>query len=166
MKLMENKLSLLTVIVVVVSSIGIIGYIYLDSQENKEIVDITETITDNHKNAQTIVKTMIKQYEKNNDLSDVHLGYNINSKIPTYGFVIDMDTEIIVSHPNEELIGQTTFVMKNSLESHEQIISTLNNGEKIWVHYDFENPASGEIESKTSLLKLHDGYIFGSGFYN
>ena len=34
-----------------------------------------------------------------------------------------------------------------------------------WVDYKWKNPATGEIEQKSSWVVLHDGHIFGVGIY-
>jgi len=143
-----------------------IGTTEIDAKDTVEIRESAEIITEDHKRAEIVVTDLIEQYEKDVDFDALQLGFNFLAQYPRYGFVIDMDTKIIVAHPNEELIGQDSFALKNSVESEKQIISTLNNDGKIWVHYDFENPETEELESKTSLFQVHDGYIFGSGFYN
>ena len=40
-----------------------------------------------------------------------------------------------------------------------------NNDRGIWVSYTFHNPATGVEQLKRSYLQLHDGYVFGSGYY-
>ena len=47
----------------------------------------------------------------------------------------------------------------------EEIIASLNTNSGIWTDYIFFNPATGQEELKRSWLVLHDGYIFGAGFY-
>lgn len=125
--------------------------------------------TKNHQLAQQVVTIAINMYEKSDkDLAalDNSLDMNINSKYKRYGFVIDFETKKIVSHPNPDLIGQDSFALINSSESPESILESLENNEGHWVYYEFTNPATGNIEPKTSWFKLHDGLIFGSGFYN
>ena len=50
-------------------------------------------------------------------------------------------------------------------ESQEQIIETLKSDKEVWVHYEFMNPETDKKEPKTSLFKMYDNLIFGSGFY-
>ena len=119
--------------------------------------------------SQTLVDEVIKKYDKGgNDLSVLEnfLEFKINSTIERYVFVIDYDTKKIVAHPNTELLGQDSFALINASESEESILKNLKNNEGHWVYYDFINPETGNLEPKTSWFKLHDGYIFGSGFYN
>jgi len=165
MRLMDKKIILAIAALVVVIS-AFVAVALVEHYSSAEKVIESETITEEHKRSQLVVTWMIKQYGEGVDLDALDLKFNILGQHPTYGFVIDMATEIIVAHPNEDLIGNGTYALKNSIEPYEHIISTLNDDGKIWVHYDFENPETEEIEPKTSLFQLHEGYIFGSGFYN
>lgn len=119
--------------------------------------------------SQTLVNEVIKKYDKEgNDLSslDNFLEFNINSISKRYVFVIDFDTKKIVAHPNTELLGEDSFALINASESEESILENLKNSDGHWVYYNFINPETGNLEPKTSWFKLHDGLIFGSGFYN
>ena len=125
--------------------------------------------TKNHELAKQVVTILIDIYEKSdNDLSalDIYLDMNINSKYKRYGFVIDFDTKKIAAHPNADLIGQDSFALINASESMESILENLEESDGYWVYYNFTNPATEQDEPKTSWFKLHDGLIFGSGFYN
>ena len=167
MSFMDKKIYIaIAAIAVVLGIFGAVALVENYSIDTVVIVDSAETITEDHKRAQIVVDGLIEQYNDGIDFDSLQLGFNFNAQDPMYGFVIDMSTKDIVSHPNEELIGEDSFALINSVESEKQIISILNNDGKIWVHYDFENPQTGEIEPKTSLFELHDEYIFGSGFYN
>lgn len=143
------------------------GSISLIADSDKEKSLLVET--ENHKLAQQVVTIIINTYEKSDkDLSILSnsLDMNINSKHKRYGFVIDFDTQKIVAHPNPDLIGQDSFALINASESKESILENLENSEGHWIYYEFTNPNTGNIEPKTSWFKLHDGLIFGSGFYN
>lgn len=160
-------------LIVCAVTVGITAYIIIDIWDypvSKPIDDPGLLVeTENHKMAKELVTAVIGMYEKsNNDLSalDKHLDFNVNSKYKRYAFVMDADTKKIVAHPNADLIGQDSFALINSSESEESILENLKNNDGHWVYYDFVNPNTGEIEPKTSWFKLHDGLIFGSGFYN
>lgn len=161
--------------ITIVGSVGLgLSFDYSDSiedtdekQKSSRVIAITEEITDDHKLATTLVNHMIKTYDEgNNQISalDGKLGFKISGAEFRYGFVIDNEGEI-VAHFNPSLVGENSFALINSEESEEMIKNTLNYLGEIWVHYDFENPETEKVEPKTSLFKLHDGYIFGSGFY-
>ena len=136
-----------------------------DSDKEKSLLVETK----NHQLAKQVVTILIDTYEKSdNDLSalDIYLDMNINSKYKRYGFVIDFDTKKIAAHPNADLIGQDSFALINASESMESILENLEESDGYWVYYNFTNPATEQDEPKTSWFKLHDGLIFGSGFYN
>ncbi len=119
--------------------------------------------------SQTLVDEVIKKYDnEGKDLSALEdfLEFKINSTSERYAFVIDFDTKKIVAHPNTELLGQDSFALINASESEESILENLKNSDGHWVYYDFMNPETENLEPKTSWFKLHDGLIFGSGFYN
>jgi hypothetical protein len=42
---------------------------------------------------------------------------------------------------------------------------SLNEDEGVWTEYTFLNPATGLESSKHSWVVMHDGYLFGSGYY-
>ncbi len=132
------------------------------------ITEKKEELTLNHKMTVTVVDVMIENYDKGgNELSalDKKLGFKIAGVGLRYGFVIDENSEI-VAHFNPIRVGLESYAMANSAESKQQIFSTLDKEGQIWIHYSFINPESDKLEPKTSLLKMHDGLIFGSGFYN
>jgi len=119
--------------------------------------------------SQTLVDEVIKKYDnEGRDLSALgnFLEFKINSTSERYVFVIDYDTKKIVAHPNTELLGEDSFALINASESEESILENLKNSDGHWVYYNFINPETGNEEPKTSWFKLHDGLIFGSGFYN
>lgn len=119
--------------------------------------------------SQTLVNEVIKKYDKEGkDVSALEnfLEFNINSISKRYVFVIDFDTKKIVAHPNTELLGEDSFALINASESEESILENLKKNEGHWIYYNFINPETGNLEPKTSWFKLHDGLIFGSGFYN
>lgn len=168
---MDKKLLLTGAIVAIILG----GLFYLVYQEYAEKpIEIEkqqeEILSENHKVAQIIVDQIIKKFDdtpfKDKKAMDGLLEYNWNGKDYKYGFVIDMKTGIVLYHPNQSLLGEKIYDLITPLESPEQIKSILETEGKIWVHYDFLNPESLEIEPKTSLFQLHDELIFGSGFYN
>jgi len=161
------------VAIIIVGSIGLgLSFQYTpDTDRDKKergqrVIAIAEEITDDHELATKLVNHMIETYEEGDrqiSALDGKLGFKVSGVEFRYGFVID--GEKIVAHFNPTLIGENSFAIINSEESEEMIKDTLNYLGEVWVHYDFENPETGKVEPKTSLFKMHDGYIFGSGFY-
>lgn len=176
-----NKIIIGTVIgaivLIAISSIVIIHY--YENEENitaNDSIQISEkpTISENvnntnYQNAQMIVNFVIEKYDQNNqEIESIkdYLGFNINSANKKYVFVYDMESKNIVAHPNSDLLGKNVFEdLITTNESVTQIDSELiNNGESIMT-YDWINPDTSTEEIKTSYLKLQDGLVFGSGYF-
>ena len=83
---------------------------------------------------------------------------------PSYPFVIDSDGIVVAHGANPNHIGANSVLIESTGKSADMIISELEDGE-VWVVYTFTNPATGADQHKRSLIMLHDGYIFGSGYY-
>ena len=84
---------------------------------------------------------------------------------PSYPFVLDYDTGVIVAHgSNPELVNVLSTSIAELDRPFDVIRSDLLEGHT-WVTYTFENPTTGTEQIKWSLFVLHDGYIFGSGYY-
>ncbi|MEE9339546.1 MAG: cache domain-containing protein [Methylococcaceae bacterium] len=156
--------------VIVAAAISVLIIYDLDKPIPKPLQDPgLVVVSQDSKLAQTLVEEVIKKYdneEKELSALENFLEFNINSTEKRYAFVIDYDTKKIVAHPNTELLGQDSFALINASESEESILENLKNNDGHWVYYDFTNPETGNEEPKTSWFKLHDGLIFGSGFYN
>ena len=156
--------------VIVAAAISVLIIYDLDKPIPKPLQDPgLVVVSQDSKLAQTLVEEVIKKYdneEKELSALENFLEFNINSTEKRYAFVIDYDTKKIVAHPNTELLGQDSFALINASESEESILENLKNNDGHWVYYDFTNHETGNEEPKTSWFKLHDGLIFGSGFYN
>ena len=46
-----------------------------------------------------------------------------------------------------------------------EVIAAVADEDGAWVDYTFTNPVSGNVETKHSWVILHDGILFGSGWY-
>ena len=116
-----------------------------------------------------LVNVVIKNYDKNNqDIEPIlnQLDFYINSVNKKYVFVYDMDTKNMVGHPNSDLIGKNVFEeLIVSLIPLSQIDSELNNNGESIMKYEWTNPETDTMQVKTSYLKLHDGLVFGSGYF-
>lgn len=113
---------------------------------------------------QGIVAEMIRVY----DLDPSAAFGTINSfmsQSPEYPFVVDPATTSVVAHgQNPDRVGNTSVVLTNSTVSLETFRS-LEDGEGVWTEYTFFNPTTGEDQAKRSWIVMHDGYLFGSGYY-
>ena len=102
----------------------------------------------------------------------IHLGTDetfrtitaMESTNESYPFVLDGDGIVLAHGAIPMHVGdQSTLLM---LDEWENILAKLDDTGKITVEYEFTNPATGNVEPKRAVLVLHDGHIFGSGFYN
>ncbi len=83
---------------------------------------------------------------------------------PSYPFVVDSDGIIVAHGANPDRVGVDSVLIASTNKPPDVIISELQEGE-VWVEYVFNNPATGTEQNKRSLIMLHDGYVFGSGYY-
>ena len=85
----------------------------------------------------------------------------LHSKNPTYPFVIDLENKVVAAHGAfPEDVGIPSVIIAT-----DENIANLLADSATYTDYIFENPSSGQTEHKRTYLKLHDGYIFCSGFY-
>lgn len=83
-----------------------------------------------------------------------------------YPFVLDGTTLEIVAHgafPDE--LGSTHDGLMEADVSLDRILADLHEGSVTWVAYISENPGTGTDQLTRAYLSLHDGYVFGSGYY-
>ena len=116
----------------------------------------------------SVVENTIMMYESDRENAFA----NINALPifdPHYPFVLDPDTETVVAHgafperanTRSLILNQSGFADKAS----EEILAELQGGNGVWVEYVYKIPGTDFEEKKRSYLQIHDGYIFGSGYY-
>lgn len=84
-----------------------------------------------------------------------------------YVFVYD-DKATILAHPvNAKLIGRNTYDLPDAGGKfyRKEIIQLAKSAGQGWVDYKYKNPASGNVEDKTSFLMAADGLILVAGVY-
>ena len=85
----------------------------------------------------------------------------------TYPFVINAATYRIEAHgADPSRNGDVGVALTQADRPVEDILAELENSSGTWSQYTFLNPLTGEEAEKRSWLSLHDGYIFGSGYYD
>lgn len=92
---------------------------------------------------------------------------SLESNDPQYPFIINPATGKIVAHGAfPHLIGTDSVILTDRTErTTADILADLAINENTWTDYKFQNPRTDELEHKKTYLRLHDEYIFGSGFY-
>ena len=120
-------------------------------------------VTDQER-VQSIVVEMIRLYGHDPESAFDTIN-SFESRDPRYPFVVDPETTKIVAHgADASRVGDVAIILTNSTVSLEEFRS-LNEDEGVWTEYVFFNPATGLDSSKRSWVVMHDGYLFGSGYY-
>ena len=84
-----------------------------------------------------------------------------------YTFVIDPETpEIKAQGIGPDGAGTDLAALTSADRTMDEILEALDGTSGTWSEYDAVNPLTGETEPKRSWLAMHDGYIFGVGYYN
>ena len=83
-----------------------------------------------------------------------------------YIFVGGRDDGMVAHAVNPSLLGvkYSSFVDADGRRFGEEMRNVVT-PDGVWIDYRFKNPATGEIERKSSWAVSHDGYIFGVGIY-
>ena len=83
-----------------------------------------------------------------------------------YPFVLDAETfEVVADGANPALLGAVPNTFKEADRPFDQIREDLHRDGAMWLHHMQANPDTGTIQLKRTWLYLHDGYVFGSGYY-
>lgn len=93
--------------------------------------------------------------------------YNDSANIDGQWYVLMTDeNDIYVAHPlRPDFIGKDIKDIPglDGTPLGEEIAKATGRG--LWIEYDWPNPESGKIERKRTWAIRHDGYLFGSGYY-
>ncbi len=113
---------------------------------------------------QGVVNEMIRLYDRDPDGAFDTIS-SFESTGDSYPFVLDPDTLKVVAHgANPDRVGVTSVVLTNSSIPLTEIL-TWEEGDGDWSEYFFVRPGETVESSKISWVQMHDGYIFGSGYY-
>ncbi len=85
-----------------------------------------------------------------------------------YTFVIDASTmKVVTDSASPDWVGVVGSAPVDRInELPERIITDLQEGNSVWTYISFTNLATEQVNQKRSWLTMHDGYIFGSGYYH
>ncbi|MCE2519858.1 MAG: cache domain-containing protein [Alphaproteobacteria bacterium] len=83
-----------------------------------------------------------------------------------YIFVYGPEDAIVAHGVDPSLLGRTysSFTDVDGKRFGEEMRRTAS-ADGTWVDYKWINPATGEVEQKSSWLVLHDGHLFGVSIY-
>ena len=125
------------------------GYYILDSQ------------------AQTIAFNQILEYKKDRDAAFARINVIPEDPISTYFFAVDPETGTVqAQNVDPSLIGMSDWDAITSALPVSDVLEELEAEPGAWVSYQLNNPATGELEGKRTWLIMHDGLVFGSGYYS
>ena len=83
-----------------------------------------------------------------------------------YPFVVDVATmRVVAEGAFPVVVGLPAIFMSNADRPLEDILEELNESDGVWITYTYNDPSTGIYEDKRAWLSLHDGYIFGAGYY-
>ena len=90
----------------------------------------------------------------------------MDTDYPSYPFVLDGELDIVSHGADTGIIGKNLFEVTSPDKDADQIMEELQgDGDQTWITYVFANPETGEDAEKVALLEMHDGHIFGAGYY-
>ena len=117
---------------------------------------------------QAFVAQAMVRYELNG-LAETIAYYNSPDSIDGqwYVFIFTAD-DVLVAHADRNLVGlhASAVLGPNGYPSGDAVVAVARaNPEGAWVDYTFPNPATGNLETKHSWVVVHEGLVFGSGWY-
>ena len=84
-----------------------------------------------------------------------------------YPFVSDTNAVIVSHGAYLENINSPSPALLTGEPSFDVAIERMKHNGSIWISYVYKNPANNDMEqNKRTYLVLHDGYVFGSGYYS
>ena len=83
-----------------------------------------------------------------------------------YVFVYGLGDAIVAHAVDSSLLGRTfaSFIDVDGKRFGDEMRATAS-ADGAWVDYKWMNPATGEVEQKSSWVVLHDDHLFGVGVY-
>ena len=113
-----------------------------------------------------VVKRTIAAYDSDKEAAFASVDAQAGTLNPHYPFIIDADSGLIAAHGAfPDIIGTPSVILGNFADRPaDAIMADLQNG-STWVNYTYPIPGTHFEETKRSYLELHDGYVFGSGYY-
>ena len=115
--------------------------------------------------SQTAVHTAIMIYDQDSDDAIDQVNAVPDEPNPFYSFIVDSATGAVLAQGIDAGSGERSDwqAITRTLPAGD-IVRELEANTGIWVAYEFEHPEGGE-ENKRAWLRLHDGLVFGSGYY-
>ena len=115
--------------------------------------------------AQAIVRNTIFAYDSGTTFDEINaIQYDAGRPHP---FILDPADATIVAHGAIPLsVGSVSPALASADRPMDAILADLENFRGAWVQYTTTNPETGLDDTKRAWLSLHDGYVFGSGYFD
>ena len=113
----------------------------------------------------TVVSTVSQYASQGTDIFDAITPDTRQTGI-IYAFVLDAETLEVVANsafPNPD--GVLYDAITSADRPVDEILADLRSNGATWTEYMATNPDTSTVQLKHSWLYLHDGYIFGAGYY-
>ena len=125
------------------------GYYVLDSQ------------------VQSIAYNQVLEYIHNGrDATLTEINVIPDEAVSTYIFVANPDTDMVeAQNADPEILGLSDWDSIIAITDKDMLLKELETEAGAWVGYKITNPTTGQIEDKRAWIIMHDGLIFGSGYY-
>ena len=92
---------------------------------------------------------------------------SLRSNAEVYPFVMEVaTTKVVAEGAFPVAVGLPAIFLNEADRPLEDILEDLNGSDGTWVTYTYNNPGTGSYQDKHAWLSLHDGYIFGAGYYS
>ena len=136
--------------------------------EPPALLGLIESITNaGDSEVQQVVEATIRMYELDKENAFANINALSDTIVPHYPFVLDPVSGTIVSHGAlPERIGAQSVILGDfAVTPPEATLDQLQDGAGTWAEYVFVELGSNTDQLKRSWLVLHDGYVFGAGYY-
>ena len=118
---------------------------------------------------QMFIEEKVKQYESRGNAEAFFDSITPDDPVLTdelYLFVIDhSDWMRVADEVVPDRVGRPDAILDTSSRSVPDVRADLEANEGTWATYTFHNPGTDISQIKRTWLYLHDGYVFGSGYY-
>ena len=125
---------------------------------------VVETLTPSEEFTVEFVEQAIQRYDGDGREATVSYYNTTESTVGDwYIFIVDED-ETLIANRDQSLLGKHIDEVGNTVDWEKfSDLDVTEDGR--WVDYLFVNPATGGEGLKHSWVVLHDGLVFGSGWY-
>ena len=116
---------------------------------------------------QRVVEETIRMYDADKDNAFAKITSLAGNPVVHYPFVLSGDLKTVLAHGLlPERVDTPAFIISQYSDTpHDVLIEDLQNTNGVWVDYIFLDPETNEDGLKRSWIVLHDGYVFGAGYY-